>query len=278
MCLSFSRELRLRRLYRTPGTRMLVVPLDHSVTDGPIAATAGDVRRLVKELSLSGVDAIVLHKGALRSVDPSSFVDTALIVHLSASTAHAADPDAKYLVANVAEALRLGADAVSVHVNLGSREEARQIGDMAVVAEACDRWNVPLLAMMYPRGPRITDPRSPELIAHAAVLAADLGADLVKTPYAGSPEAMRDVVRSSPIPLLVAGGTPIGGTAELMTYVADVLESGAGGLAMGRNIFQARNPGDVARQIAQRAHTAADLVPLLHDSTLDLSRSPTLAG
>lgn len=278
MSLPFSRELRLRRLYRTPGTRMLVVPLDHSVTDGPIAANAADVRHLVNELSLSGVDAIVLHKGALRTVDPSSFVGTALIVHLSASTAHAADPDAKYLVANVAEALRLGADAVSVHVNLGSREEGRQIGDMAAVAEACDRWNLPLLAMMYPRGPRITNPRSPELIAHAAVLAADLGADLVKTPYAGSPETMRDVVRSSPIPLLVAGGVALGDTTELMTYVDDVLESGAGGLAMGRNIFQARHPGDIARQIAERAHTGSDLVPLLHNSTLDLSRSPALAG
>ncbi|MCF6744057.1 2-amino-4,5-dihydroxy-6-one-heptanoic acid-7-phosphate synthase [Blastococcus sp. KM273128] len=257
---------------------MLVVPLDHSVTDGPIRASAGDVRHLVTQLSLSGVDAIVLHKGALRAVDPSSFTDTALIVHLSASTAHAADPDAKYLVATVAEALRLGADAVSVHVNLGSRDEARQVGDMATVAEACDRWNLPLLAMMYPRGPRITDPRSPELIAHAAVLAADLGADLVKTPYAGSPEAMRDVVRASPIPVLVAGGAPVGGTAELMAYVDEVLESGAGGLAMGRNVFQARDPGDVARQIAERAHTTADLVPLFHDSTLDLSRPPALAG
>lgn len=278
MCLTFSRELRLRRLYRSPGTRLLVVPLDHSVTDGPIAPNAGDVRHLVRGLARSGVDAIVLHKGALRSVDASSFVDTALIVHLSASTVHAADPDAKYLVANVAEAVRLGADAVSVHVNLGSREEARQVGDMAAVAEACDRWNVPLLAMMYPRGPRISDPRSPELIAHAAVLAADLGADLVKTPYAGSAEAMRDVVRASPIPLLVAGGAPVGGTAELMAYVDDVFDSGAGGLAMGRNIFQARNPSDVARQIAERAHTAADVMPLFHDSTLDLSRSPALAG
>ncbi|MEV0738760.1 hypothetical protein AB0I51_23060 [Streptomyces sp. NPDC050549] len=62
-----------------------------------------------------------------------------------------------------------------------SREEARGIADMAVVAEACDRWNIPLMAMMCPRGPRVTDPRDPELVSVAVTVAAELGADLIKT-------------------------------------------------------------------------------------------------
>ena len=86
--------------------------------------------------------------------------------------------------------VRLGADAVSVHVNLGSDEETRQVADMAAVAGACDRWNVPLMAMVYPRGPKVTDPRAPELVAHAVAhavaLAAGLGADLVETHHVGS--------------------------------------------------------------------------------------------
>ena len=153
---SFARGLRLRRLFRRGDGRLLVVPLDHSVTDGPLRR---DLNSLLGELAGTGVDAVVLHKGSLRHVDHRWFGDMSLIVHLSVSTRHAPDPDAKYLVAHVEEALRLGADAVSVHVNLGSPQEARQIADLAAVAGECERWNVPLLAMVYARGPQITDSR-----------------------------------------------------------------------------------------------------------------------
>ncbi|MEV4627332.1 2-amino-3,7-dideoxy-D-threo-hept-6-ulosonate synthase [Micromonospora sp. NPDC049523] len=249
---SFARQVRLRRLYRHRDERLLVVPLDHSITDGPV--TGGRrVDRLIGQLAANGVDAVVLHKGVLRYVDPRWFADTSLVVHLSASTVNAPDPDAKYLVATVAEALSLGADAVSVHVNVGSREEARQIADLAVVGEACERWNVPLLAMMYPRGPKISDPRRPDLVAHAVILAADLGADLVKTVYPGSVDGLRAVTQDSPVPVIVAGG-PRRSRDDLADYLDDVLLGGAAGVAMGRNVFEADDPGALTAELADRIH------------------------
>lgn len=258
--LAFGRAVRLRRLYRHGGDRLLAVPMDHPVNDGPITATAG-VGPLVRRLAERGVDAVVLHKGALRHVDHSAFAGMAMIVHLSASTVHAPDPDAKYLVASVEEALRLGADAVSVHVNVGADGEREQIADLAAVSEACDRWNMPLLAMMYPRGPRIDDPRDPALVAHAAVLAAELGADLVKTPYAGGVAEMTDVVRCCPIPVLVAGGRRTPTQAEFMSHVDEMLASPVAGLAAGRNIFGSGDPGTLAQLVADRVHAATFTVP-----------------
>ncbi|MBV9142391.1 MAG: 2-amino-4,5-dihydroxy-6-one-heptanoic acid-7-phosphate synthase [Pseudonocardiales bacterium] len=250
---SFARQVRLRRLYPHGGQRMLVVPLDHSITTGPITAGAA-LNQLVGQLARNGVDAIVLHKGSLRYVDHAWFTETSLIVHLSASTVHASDPHAKYLVANVEESLRLGADAVSVHVNLGSLDEARQISDFAAVSEACEQWNVPLLAMVYPRGPHIANPQDPDLVAHAVTLAADLGADIVKTVHVGSVAAMADITRACPIPVIVAGGPPLNNPVELRRYVLDALRGGARGVAMGRNIFQAADPGATARMIADLVH------------------------
>lgn len=257
---TFGRGMRLRRLYRHGGERLLVVPMDHTVTDGPIVRR-GRVGPLVERLATHGVDGVVLHKGAMRHIDHRAFAGMSLIVHLSASTVHAPDPNAKYLVASVEEALRLGADAVSTHVNLGAEDEGRQVSDLATVADACDRWNMPLLAMMYPRGPRIENPRDPALIAHAAVLAADLGADLVKTPYAGGAAEMTDVVRCCPIPLLVAGGGRISSPATLMSYVDDMLQAPVAGLAMGRNIFEGDDPGALARLVADRVHSPAVAPP-----------------
>jgi 2-amino-4,5-dihydroxy-6-oxo-7-(phosphonooxy)heptanoate synthase len=253
---SFARSVRLRRLYRDGNQRIFVVPLDHSVTDGPV--TGGRrLSQLVGQLAGNGVDAVVLHKGSLRHVDYRSFTDTSLIVHLSASTRHAPDPDAKYLVGTVEECLRRGADAVSVHVNLGSDGERQQVTDLAVVAEACDRWNMPLLAMVYARGPRIEDAGDATLVAHAATLAADLGADIVKTVYVGAVDEMRDIVRSCPIPVIIAGGPRRDDTDAVLAYVGELLSSGAAGVAMGRNIFEAPDPGAMAARVASLIHQEA---------------------
>ena len=260
---SFARELRLQRLYRHGDGRLLVVPMDHSVTDGPLTAgspAARGIGTLVAQIAENGADAIVLHKGSLRHVSHHGFTRTSLIVHLSASTVHAPDPDAKYLVASVEECLRLGADGVSVHVNVGSAEERQQIGDLAAVADACDRWNVPLLAMMYPRGPRVDNPKDPGLVAHAITIAADLGADIVKSLYVGSPAAMADVVRSVSVPVIVAGGPRQDGAAVL-AYVADALRGGAAGVAMGRNVFRAPDPAAMTRQLSEVIHPGFDAVP-----------------
>jgi 2-amino-4,5-dihydroxy-6-oxo-7-(phosphonooxy)heptanoate synthase len=246
---SFARTLRLRRLHHH-SDRLFVVPLDHAVSDGPIVPD-GDLDVLVGQITGQDVDAVVLHKGCLRRVHPDRFRTTSLIVHLSASTARATDPDAKYLVAGVAEALRLGADGVSVHVNVGSREESRQIADLAAVAGACDRWNVPLLAMMYPRGPQVSDPRDPALIAHAVAIAAELGADLVKTVYPGSCAAMAAITRGAAVPVLVAGGAP--GT-DIFAQVRQALDGGAAGVAVGRHIIRADDVAATTRKLADLVH------------------------
>lgn len=252
--LSFGRRLRLKRLYGDGGDRLLVVPLDHPISDGPITAREGGLDALVGQLAVNGADAVVLHKGGLRHVGAERFARTALIVHLSASTMHAQDPDAKYLVSGVDEALRHGADAVSVHVNLGSAEEREQIADLGRVSDLCDRRNVPLLAMVYPRGPKVTNPRDPALVAHAVTVATELGADIVKTPYVGSPDEMADVVKNAAIPVIVAGGPRRTAVPDVLEYVDEALRGGVSGLAMGRNIFQSSDPGAMTRHIAHRLH------------------------
>ncbi|MDA2811408.1 2-amino-3,7-dideoxy-D-threo-hept-6-ulosonate synthase [Nocardiopsis sp. RSe5-2] len=244
--------MRLRRLHRHGDDRLFVVPLDHSVADGPIVA-AERLDPLVGTLTDNGVDAVVLHKGRVPFIDPARFAGMRLVVHLSASTGHAPDPDAKYLVASVEAAVRMAADAVSVHVNLGSDDERRQIADLGAVAEACREWSVPLLAMVYPRGPRVVDPRDPALLAHAASLATDLGADIVKLPSTARPDEMADVVRQSALPVITAGG-PVGDEAGVHEHVRRLLEAGTSGVAMGRNVFWAADPGRAARRLAEVVH------------------------
>lgn len=244
---------RLKRLWNPASGTTFLVPLDHSLADGPVATTAG-FAALVAAMSANDVDGLVVHKGRVRFLPFELLRELALVVHLNGSTRHAPDADAKVLVGAVEEAVALGADCVSLHVNLGSSTEAAQLGDLGAVADRCARWGIPLLAMVYPRGPRVADPTDPVLLAHAANVAADLGVDIVKLPYTGSPDTMRQVVESSPIPVVTAGGSVIGDTEKFLDLIETTMSSGVHGVAVGRNVFSAENPGRLARSVAQRVH------------------------
>ncbi len=263
--LTTGKQLRLRRLSLAGDNRHLLVPLDHSVADGPVAP-AGQWGDLVRALVTGGADGIIVHKGRARALPPEVLQDCALVVHLSASTACSADVDAKVLVGDVEEAVALGADAVSVHVNIGSDTERQQLADLGAVARSCDTWGMPLIAMIYPRGPRIENPRDPALLAHLVNVAADLGADMAKTSVALPIDRMAEVVAHSPLPVLAAGGPPNG--SDLVEYGRAVMAAGCQGLAIGRRIFSDPSPASLVSRLAAVVHgrdgdgtTSADTRP-----------------
>ncbi|MEG2140614.1 MAG: fructose-bisphosphate aldolase, partial [Bilophila sp.] len=155
------KKIRLQRIFNRETERAIIVPMDHGLTVGPLEGII-DMRETVTELANAGVDAVLMHKGLARCGLRTSGKDVGLIVHLSASTSLSAFPNSKTLVATVEEAIRLGADAVSVHVNLGDDNEREMLADCGRVAESADAWGMPLLAMVYARGPKITNGYDPE--------------------------------------------------------------------------------------------------------------------
>ena len=138
---------------------MLMLPMDHGISNGPLPGLERPAE-LAAAAVRGGATCLTVHKGLLREVAPACR-DIGLLLHLSASTDIGPDPNDKRLVATVAEAVRAGCDGVSIHVNLGSLTEARQLEDAGRVATECQEWGMPLVAMVYPRGrrPRAAAPR-----------------------------------------------------------------------------------------------------------------------
>jgi fructose-bisphosphate aldolase/2-amino-3,7-dideoxy-D-threo-hept-6-ulosonate synthase len=96
--------------------------------------------------------------------------------------------------------------------------------------------------MMYPRGENIKNPHDPEIVAHAARVGAEAGADIVKAVYTGDPDSFRKVVKSCPVPIVIAGG-PKGETdRDILEMCSGAMAAGAKGVTFGRNIFQHKNP------------------------------------
>jgi fructose-bisphosphate aldolase/2-amino-3,7-dideoxy-D-threo-hept-6-ulosonate synthase len=154
----------------------------------------------------------------------------------------------------VEEALKLGADAVSVHINIGSDTEAAQLHFLGMVSERCDFWGMPLVAMMYPRGKDITNPNAQDVVAHAARAGAELGADIIKTNYTGSTESFREVVAGCPVPVVIAGGPKTATDLEFLQMIEGAMKAGARGVAIGRNVFQHRDPTRMTRAICAIVH------------------------
>jgi fructose-bisphosphate aldolase/2-amino-3,7-dideoxy-D-threo-hept-6-ulosonate synthase len=133
------------------------------------------------------------------------------------------------------------------------------LANLGKVAEECEAFGMPVLAMMYPRGPKIQNEHAPEVVAHAARIGAELGADIIKTNYTGSIDTFKTVTESCPIPVVIAGGPKCKSLREVLQTTYDALQAGAAGLSIGRNVFQCDSPTQISRALCAIVHEGASL-------------------
>lgn len=256
------KRLRLRRLLGPDG-RGVVVPMDHGVSDGPLSGLERPAQTVAR-VREGGADSVILHKGLVRDVAPELGA-MGYWLHVSAGTGLNPDPNDKRIVASVEEALRLGADGVSIHVNVGSPEESRMVEDMGRIAGDCERLGVPLLAMMYPRGHEIRDPHDLALVKKVARLGYELGADVLKVPYTGAAESFREVTQGVGVPVLISGGAKAETERAFLAMVAGSLQGGGAGVSVGRNLWQHRDPAAITRAVHRLVHDRVSVEDALHD-------------
>jgi predicted phospho-2-dehydro-3-deoxyheptonate aldolase len=253
------KALRLKRFQRAPSGRMVILPLDHGVTYGPIPGI-DRLNTIVRCGAAGGVDALVLFKGMLKSLEPLTGPCPGVIVHLSASTRLGSTPHHKVLIGSVEEAIRHGADGVSVQVNLGGTEESQMLRDLGTVSAACAEWQFPLLVMMYVQNPATSSPPSDAAIAHSARVAAELGADIIKIPAPKDPDSLCQIASSLPVPVVIAGGSRASSSRVLLERIEKNLAAGASGVAIGRNVFQHEQPDSLIEAICRMVHGGCSAV------------------
>jgi len=233
----FGKQVRLDRI--TKNGRMLCVPMDHGLSNGPMAGIE-QPWKTITQVARGGATAILVHKGVIRALP--KVPQTGIILHLSASTSLGPAPNRKVLITSVEEGVRLGADGISVHINIGSKEEPEMLQQLGAVADACDEYQMPFIAMMYPRGENIKNASDTDTVSHVARIGAEAGADVVKTVYTGDEASFGEVVRRCPVPIVLAGGPKSDSEIEVLKMAESAMKAGAMGVTFGRNIFQNRNP------------------------------------
>lgn len=246
------KEIRLERIMKRETGTTVIVPMDHGVSSGPIPGLI-DLERSVDLIALGGANAVIGHMGLALHGHRKGGPDIGLILHLSASTDLGPDPNDKVMVNTVQNALKMGADGVSMHVNVGAESEARMLSDLGRTAIECIEWGMPLLAMMYPRGRKINDENMINSVKIAARVASELGADIVKTVYTGDPDSFREVTDGCHVPVVIAGGSKTNDI-ETLELIEGAMEGGAAGLSIGRNAFQHAHPDRFVRAAAMIVH------------------------
>ncbi|MGE5205277.1 MAG: class I fructose-bisphosphate aldolase [Chlamydiota bacterium] len=246
-----AKKIRLNRIFHGRRHGILVVAFDHPLVLGPIPGTEdapGQVRRFVQ----AGCDGILVSLGMLRHCADSLLAAAmpGIIARLDWTTiwgapeTMAAKQARSRLLARPEEALRLGADAVITYLVLGTGDsefEAEEIARTAQVARECEAMGVPLIVESLARGPKVQDCRDPQWIKYHTRIAAELGADAIKTDYTGNVASMAEVVKDCPVPILVLGGSRTGSDEDALQMVREIAQAGATGVFFGRNVFQAAN-------------------------------------
>ena len=154
------------------------------------------------------------------------------------------------------DALMIGAHAIMNMCYPHHPYEGRNFTDCAdLISESLDS-QTPVILESLPIGIGRPDDYTVENISFVVRLAAELGADVVKTAYPtnGSVDDFKKIVESAMVPVVVLGGAAMGDDEALLSMVKDAIEGGASGIAVGRNVWQHSNPAGIARALRAIVH------------------------
>jgi DhnA family fructose-bisphosphate aldolase class Ia len=253
-------EIRTGRLFNPSSGRSFMVAMDRTLSTGP-EEFAEDSAELVASIVAGGADAILMSPGLIkRHGGLVAFRGgPALVARIDfpflGGVAQGTGEEFR-LIASVEEAVSLGADAVVVFLIGGLRERrvfAENLAAVGAVAAETRRLGVPLLVEAVPWGDASPSQQDPKLVAQLSRIAVELGADVVKTEFVGSAEAMHAVVEACPVPVLVLGGPrlPID---QLLARTSEALSGGVRGVVFGRNSWQRPDAAEAMKHLRALIH------------------------
>jgi fructose-bisphosphate aldolase, class I len=266
--LSTGKRTRLHRLMYEHGPAngtLMLLPIDQGLEHGPVdffdnpdAIDTDWVLRLAVDGRFSG---IAYHVGLAEKYHRAYAGRVPLLLKINGKTNVPPDDNSfSQLTASVADAVRLGADAVGYTLYVGSPAQDRDIAQAHEVRRDCEKFGMPLVVWSYPRGSAVKAKGGQDslyAVDYAARVAMEIGADIIKLnvpkyeadkaatqpkPYndlhLSEEEGLRKVVKSAGRALvLVSGGSKISDE-DTIHKARIAMEAGCVGLIFGRNMWQ----------------------------------------
>jgi fructose-bisphosphate aldolase / 2-amino-3,7-dideoxy-D-threo-hept-6-ulosonate synthase len=249
------KTMRLKRVIDAEGVSVICA-LDHGMTSPTFLEPLADITQRTREAVAGGSNVIMMSKGMIRIAAEGFSATTSLALLVSASASPDGDRPEIVQIAEVEEALTLGADAVVLFTALGGDTEAGMIRILSSVGRECAILGMPFIAeaefpTTYATVEELKQQYGFEYLRRNVRLCAELGADIVKTNWPGDQDEFgRCVEAANGIPVVLAGGSRLGDD-ELLTRMEQAMAAGAIGCSVGRNIFMHANPEGITRALSR---------------------------
>ena len=234
------KEVRMSRLVNPKSNKMMAITVDHATSRG-IAPLTGlhHVQDTIDKIILGRPDAMTLTKGIAEHCMWNHAGEVAMLLKISNYSPVAPTKDT--IFGTVDEAIRMGADAVSMGCMPLGDFQGEQFEAIGRVSEECMRKGMPLIGHVYPKGESVKpeDRTAWENIAYCVRSACELGMDIIKTTYTGDPESMAKVVATVPstFRIVIQGGDACKTLDDYLQMTRDAMDCGVGGVTMGRFVW-----------------------------------------
>jgi class I fructose-bisphosphate aldolase len=245
-----AKTVRLNHIF-SDDRRTVVIAMDHGLPGIAPLGQLAHPARLLQQIRAGGADAILTTPGIAAQF--AEYIGRlGLIIRLDGGATTLADSFGEMrLIASVEDALGLGADAVAVMGFCGTVDEGPSLERLGRVATECRALGMPLMAEMLPLG--YQGKPSVQQVALAARIGAELGADIIKTKYVGTPEEYCEVTQTCFVPVLTLGGSARA-VDEVLSEINQAMRAGAAGVAVGRNVWQSDDAAAITRTIVNAVH------------------------
>jgi class I fructose-bisphosphate aldolase len=251
--LSLGKKIRLKRILNSQSGKLFIVTIDHPITRGMFPGLV-NMEDTLEKLVQGGPDALLMHKGiAERFFHPYAGEVSLILKTSSFSPFH---PTYDTWVAQADEAVRLGADAISMGVILGGNRQDEMLRNLGALSRDAALSGLVLMAHMYPKGELIKDEErySVQSLTYCVRAGEELGVDVIKTWYPGDTESFRKVVDVAPGKVVAAGGPKTETDEQLLQMTRGVMDAGALGVAYGRNIWDHQDPPRIIKALKVIIH------------------------
>ena len=260
---------------RGPGNgTLMILPIDQGLEHGPVDFFPNpDAEHPLYEFELAvqgNFSAIACHIGLAEKYYPRYAGRIPLVLKLNGKTNIPPSDDAlSTCTASVADAIRLGADAVGYTLFVGSPRQDMDIDQLREIREEAHASGLPLIIWAYPRGEPIEQKggtKSLYAVSYAARVAQEVGADIIKlnfpegvNQYCPEPYRNLDVsfadeihhlMRAAGHSLVIFAGGSKSPDDEMLGKLRESMEQGATGVIFGRNMWQ--RPFDAGLAFAGR--------------------------
>ena len=236
--------------------RSLLLAYDQGLEHGPkdLNATSADPKYIF-DIALEGMyNGLIVQAGLAEKYYHGYYKDVPLIIKLNGKTSLTDIGPISRQNCSVDRAIKLGACAVGYTIYVGSPHEPEQFAEFGKIVDEAHDYGIPVIGWMYPRGPKITNEMDTEILAYAARIGLELGADFLKMKYNNNAEGFKWVVKcAGKSKILVAGGDRVD-EHDFLRKTDEILKTGVIGMAVGRNVWQHDKPYALTKALRMMIH------------------------